>query len=73
MLLDLLINIQPVLISTTISLLVASGIESLLNFPTLVTVGCVEMFTIGLLSYLAIGGKNPSEEYSWGENKTLFK
>lgn len=64
-LLDLLINVQPILISTTISLIVTAGIESLLNFPTLVTIGSVEMFTLGLLGYLVMGkssNKNSSEE-----------
>lgn len=50
----MVINIQPILISTTISLLLTEGIQTIINFPTLITIGCVEMFAVGLLGYLVV-------------------
>lgn len=60
-------NVQPVLYTTLTAQIITNGVESLINFPTLITFGVIELFFFGILLFCSKGGE------FFGENQSKFK
>jgi hypothetical protein len=64
---DMVMNVQAIIFSSIIGQIMEWGVESVMNFPTLVTLGIVELFFVGLLLFCWRGGE------FFGENQAKFK
>lgn len=64
---NLLMNVQSILVSQVIEIAVNNGIDGVLNFPTLIVIGSVEVFVVGMMAFCAV-----NKEY-FGENQGKFK
>lgn len=63
----MVMNLQPVIFASLITQIMTNGVETMMNFPTLITLGIMEMFFVGLMLFCWRGGQ------FFGENQGKFQ